>query len=171
MRKFFLLVVGLLFASSLLKAAGMLYVSTAEPTTSTVATSGQTAKVFLSLTPVKVQEITGKKMSFYQKISLKLAQLKVKRQLNKGKVFDMNSLAKSGDGDTRKFHWSSIVALCCGVIAFFVGYTGVPAIVFGAIGISKTGPNKKYKGLGFSIAGLAVGALGFLLALAILATL
>ncbi|MBX9781956.1 MAG: YqaE/Pmp3 family membrane protein [Chitinophagaceae bacterium] len=42
------------------------------------------AQTFLSLTPKKVEEMTGRKMSFKERIGLKLAQSKMKRQLKKG---------------------------------------------------------------------------------------
>jgi hypothetical protein len=81
-------------------------------------------------------------------------------------------VSKSPTGSkNRSFHWSSIVALCCGCVAFFTGFLGIPAIVFGAIGLAKTGPNKKFKGLGFSIAGLAIGAIGIITFFVLLAAL
>jgi hypothetical protein len=61
--------------------------------------------------------------------------------------------------DDRPFHWSAITALVCGALTLVSAFLFLPAIVFGAIGIAKTGPNKQYKGLGMSIAGLGLGAL------------
>jgi len=89
MRKFSLLVVALLFATSLLKAAGMIYVPTAAPENASVTPSLQNAKNFLSLTPAKVQEMTGKKMTLKEKIAFKLVQAKVKKQVKKGGSADI----------------------------------------------------------------------------------
>src|SRR4029079_9048816 len=44
---------------------------------------------FLKLTPEKYYEMTGKKMKLSQKVSLKLAQWKIKRMLKKGKTVDL----------------------------------------------------------------------------------
>ncbi len=84
MRKFSLLVVALLFATSLLNAAGMMYVPAATSENAAVVPSKQSVEKFLSLTPAKVQEMTGKKMTLKEKIAFKLAQSKVKKQMKKG---------------------------------------------------------------------------------------
>ena len=52
------------------------------------------AKTFIALSPAKVKEMTGKKMSFSEKVSLKIAQLEVKKQLKKGKEVDMTAMAQ-----------------------------------------------------------------------------
>lgn len=52
------------------------------------------AKTFLSLTPAKVKALTGKRMSFSEKVSLKVTQWDVKRQLKKGKEVDMAAYSK-----------------------------------------------------------------------------
>jgi hypothetical protein len=52
------------------------------------------AKTFLSLTPAKIQEMTGKKMTLGQKVSLKMAQMEVKKQLKKGKEVNMADMGK-----------------------------------------------------------------------------
>lgn len=52
---------------------------------------------FLSLQPKKYYEMTGKKMSLLQKISLKLAQHKVKRLIKRGKTVDLVAMSKGLD--------------------------------------------------------------------------
>lgn len=80
--------------------AGLLYVPTAASNLP-VAEKSKTdpfaaldAKTFLSLTPSKVKALTGKKMSFAEKISLKVTQWDLKRQMKKGKEVDMAAYAK-----------------------------------------------------------------------------
>src|SRR6476620_1009582 len=51
---------------------------------------------FLKLTPQKYYELTGKKMKLSQKISLKLAQWKIKRMLKKGKTVDLMAMRQKG---------------------------------------------------------------------------
>ncbi len=76
------------------------------------------AETFLSLTPEKISEMTGKKVSFTQKLSLKMAQKQVKRQLRKGKAIDMASVArKAAWGDN--FHWGAFL------LGLFLGPVGV----------------------------------------------
>lgn len=49
---------------------------------------------FLALTPTKIQEMTGKKMSLKEKVGLKLVQRDIKRQLKQGKEVNMGDMAK-----------------------------------------------------------------------------
>jgi hypothetical protein len=67
--------------------------------TMTDAFSKMDAQTFLSLTPAKVKEITGKKMTLGQKVSLKMAQAEVKKQLKKGKEVNLAEMGKkAGSG-------------------------------------------------------------------------
>lgn len=113
---------GLLLNSSLV--AGMIAVPVNQPAESkpvnTMATVLQTmdAATFLTLTPQKWQEMTGKKISITQKLSLKMAQKQVKRQLKKGKAVDMATVArKAAWGDN--FHWGAFL------LGMFLGPIGV----------------------------------------------
>lgn len=69
------------------------------------------------------------------------------------------SVIQNEGRDDRPYHWSAITALVCGGLTLFTGLLFLPAIVFGAIGVFKTGPQKEYKGLGMAIAGLGLGLL------------
>jgi len=80
---------------------------------------------FLNLTPKKYEEMTGKKMSMSQKISLKLAQKKIKRMLKKGEKVDLVAMSKKGI-DTSDFNIGGfllgIFPLLIGVlIAYLIG--------------------------------------------------
>jgi len=56
-----------------------------------------TAKQFLSLTPQKFQELTGKKMNLVQKVEFKMLQHKVKKMVKKGEVVTMADVQKKYD--------------------------------------------------------------------------
>lgn len=56
-----------------------------------------TAKQFLSLTPQKFQELTGKKMNLVQKIEFKMLQHSVKKMVKKGEVVTMADVQKKYD--------------------------------------------------------------------------
>jgi hypothetical protein len=56
-----------------------------------------TAKQFLTLTPKKYQELTGKKMNVFQKVEFKMLQHKVKKMVNKGEVVTMADVKKKMD--------------------------------------------------------------------------
>jgi hypothetical protein len=56
-----------------------------------------TAKQFLSLTPQKFQELTGKKMNLVQKIEFKMLQHKVKKLVKRGEVVTMADVQKKYD--------------------------------------------------------------------------
>jgi hypothetical protein len=74
---------------------------------------------FLKLTPQKYYELTGKKMKLSQKISLKLAQWKIKRMLKKGKTVDLVAMTTKKGIDTSDF---SIAGFLLG---FFLSLIGV----------------------------------------------
>lgn len=69
------------------------------------------------------------------------------------------SILQNEGNDDRPYHWSAITALVCGGLTIFTGLLFLPAIVFGVIGVFKTGPKKEYKGLGMALAGLGLGIL------------
>ena len=73
-------------------------------------------KQFLSLTPKKYYELTGKKMKLSQKISLKLAQHKVKRMIKKGKTVDL--VAMSRGIDTSDFN---VIGFLMGLVLSLIG--------------------------------------------------
>jgi hypothetical protein len=88
-----------------------------------------------------------KKFGLFNKLKQKLVRLSLKFIQNEGR-------------DDRPYHWSAITAfVCAGLTLFTGGLLFLPAIIFGAIGVFKTGPKKEYKGLGMSIAGLGLGLL------------
>jgi hypothetical protein len=79
-----------------------------------------------------------------------------------------SSSSKSGG----EWDWASIVSLSAGVLGLFVAALplGICAIVFGAIGMSRTSGGKR-KGKGFAIAGLILGILEVLLIFLVLGLL
>lgn len=93
--------------------------SNVEPTPSPFA--GMTIKDFLALTPKKYKELTGQKMTLSQKISLKIAQYKVKRAAKKNKQIE---LTKFADGiDTSDFSIGGLVlGLLLGPIGVLIAY-------------------------------------------------
>jgi hypothetical protein len=81
----------------------------------------RTLEEFLSLTPKKYTELTGKKMTLPQKVSLKIAQHKVKRAIKKGQSVDLNALSK--DVDTSNFNIGGFVlGLLLGIIGVLIAY-------------------------------------------------
>ncbi len=78
------------------------------------------AKTFLSLTPAKVQEMTGTKMTLGQKVSLKMAQLEVKKQLKKGKAVNMTEIGKKAEGGIN-FLWL-LVGFLLGIVGVVIAY-------------------------------------------------
>lgn len=123
---------------------------------------------FLKMDRAAFESITGKRMSMDQRLRFH----RLKRQAERNPTgYDSQTLVKLAETDNRKIHWASIVAICCGGVAFLTGAFSIPAIVFGAIGMSKSGPNKEYKGRGLALAGLVTGIVGVALWVIALAAL
>ena len=73
---------------------------------------------FLKLTPEKYYQMTGKRMKLSQKVSLKLAQWKIKRMLKKGKTVDLMAMRQKGI-DTSDFNIAGFL------LGFFLSLIGV----------------------------------------------
>lgn len=93
-----------------------------------------------------VVHVKKKKFGFFNKLKQKLVNLALKVNQIEGK-------------DDRPYHWSAITAAVCGGLTIFTLVLCLPAIIFGVIGVLKTGPKKEYKGLGMAIAALGIGLL------------
>ena len=107
------------------------------------AISKMDAKTFLTLTPAKVKEITGKKMTLNEKIGLKLAQRHVKKELKKGHEVNMaNVMSEEGN-----FNWGAAA------LGFFLGLIGI-LIVYLAFKNDKA-TARKSGWIGFAV-GLAI---------------
>ena len=126
MRKITILVLTVLFSISL--QAGIIYV----PSNSTdnakagKASSIETlkkfdAQTFLSLTPAKVQEMTGRKMTFSEKIALKIAQKNYKKELNTSKSLDTKDKNKM----LRLWLIFAVIAILASIIGIFVPFMWV----------------------------------------------
>lgn len=157
MRKITILLLAVAFAFS--SNAGIIYVpsnSTDNAKTGTLSTvdvlSQLDAKSFLALTPAKVAEMTGRKMTLNQKVNLKLTQRLVKKQLKKGNEVNMLEMAKrAGSGS---FNWGAAA------LGFFLGLIGI-LIVYLAFKNDKE-VARKSGWIGFAV-GVAVALLLFLI--------
>ena len=83
--------------------------------------AGMTISDFLSLTPRKYKALTGKKLSLPQKLSLKLAQVKVKKMMRKNKKIDLIAFAR--DIDTNNFDiLGFILGVALGPLGVLIAY-------------------------------------------------
>jgi len=99
----------------------------AEPAVSTTVTpkpspfAGMTIKQFLALTPKEYEKLTGKKLTVPQKVSLKIAQAKVKKMAKQNKQIDlykMNAGIDSSDFSIGGF----VLGLLLGIIGVLIAY-------------------------------------------------
>lgn len=115
------LVMGSLFvlqSAHAISNTSSLVVPVATPTvTSVEPDNDRLVQEFLKLTPKRYEELTGQKMSMSQKISLKLAQKKIKRMLKKGEKVDLVAMSKKGI-DTSDFN---IGGFLLGIFLFLIG--------------------------------------------------
>jgi hypothetical protein len=138
MRK--LIIVLLAAVISISSYAGIIYVPTnasdnakagVETTIEKVKSTNMDA--FLALTPAKVQEMTGKKMTFVQKIALKIVQKKFSKQLKKGKSIDIHDERQM----LRLWIIFALVALVLSILGIFItifwyisGLAWLAAVIF-----------------------------------------
>jgi hypothetical protein len=87
-----------------------------------------TAKQFLTLTPQKYQELTGKKLNLVQKVEFKMVQHKVKKMVKRGEVVTMSDVQK-------KFEDMSSM----NVLGFLLGLILGPVGVIIALILKETG--------------------------------
>jgi hypothetical protein len=83
---------------------------------------------FLALTPKKYKELTGEKLSFTQKISLKLAQKKVRKALRNNENIDSITMANAvdtSDFNIGGFVLGLLLSLVGVLIAYLIGDTSV----------------------------------------------
>jgi hypothetical protein len=87
-----------------------------------------TAKQFLTLTPQKYQDLTGKKLNLVQKVEFKMVQHKVKKMVRRGEVVTMSDVQK-------KFEDMSSM----NVLGFLLGLILGPVGVIIALILKETG--------------------------------
>ena len=123
MRKIIIVLLAVIFSVS--SYAGIIYVPAnasdnakagIETTIEKVKTTNMDA--FLALTPAKVQEMTGKKMTFGQKIALKMAQKKLSKQLKKGKSIDIHDERQM----LRLWIIFALVAIVLAILGLFIPF-------------------------------------------------
>jgi hypothetical protein len=92
---------------------------------------------FLALTPEKYYQLTGKRMSLFQKISLKLAQQKIKRMKRKGKPVDLVAMSKgveTSDFNLPGFVLGLVLSLLGVLIVYLIDKTDANMIKWAWIG-------------------------------------
>jgi hypothetical protein len=90
--------------------------------------SGMTVQDFLALTPKKYRELTGEKLSFTQKISLKLAQKKIRKAIKNNEKVDSATMANAldtSDFNIGGFVLGLLLSLIGVLIAYLIGDTTV----------------------------------------------
>lgn len=123
MRKIIIVLLAVVFSVS--SYAGIIYVpaNASDNAKAGVETTIEKVKAtnmdaFLSLTPAKIQEMTGKKMTFGQKIALKMAQKKLSKQLKKGNSID----TKDEKQMLRLWIIFALAAIVLAIIGWFVPF-------------------------------------------------
>ncbi len=123
MRKIIIVLLAAVF--SFPSKAGIIYVpgNASDNTKAGIETTIEKVKttnmdVFLALTPAKVEEMTGKKMTFGQKIALKMAQKKFSKQLKKDKSIDIHDQRQM----LRLWIIFALVALVLSILGIFVTF-------------------------------------------------
>jgi hypothetical protein len=94
-------------------------------------------KQFLSLTPKKYYELTGKQMKLSQKISLRLAQYKIKRMIKKGKPVDLVAMSRgigTSDFNVMGFVLGLVLNLIGVLIAYLIDNSDASLIKWAWIG-------------------------------------
>ena len=89
---------------------------------------GMSVEDFLALTPKKYKELTGEKLSFTKKISLKLAQKKIRKAIKNNEKVDSGTMANAldtSDFNIGGFVLGLLLSLIGVLIAYLIGDTTV----------------------------------------------
>jgi hypothetical protein len=103
-------------------------VPTRSDNTTVAPLSGMTVQDFLALTPKKYKELTGKKLSLTQKISLKLAQKKIRKAIKNNENIDstmMSNAVDTSDFNIGGFVLRLLLSVIGVLIAYLIGDTSV----------------------------------------------
>lgn len=90
--------------------------------------TGMTVQDFLALTPKKYKELTGEKLSITQKISLKLAQKKIRKAAKNNESIDSITMANAvdtSDFNIGGFVLGLLLSVIGVLIAYLIGDTSV----------------------------------------------
>ena len=90
--------------------------------------SDMTVKDFLALTPKKYKELTGEKLSLTQRISLKMAQKKIRKAIKNNESVDSATMANafdSSDFNIGGFVLGLLLSVVGVLIAYLIGDTTV----------------------------------------------
>ena len=90
--------------------------------------TGMTVQDFLALTPKKYKELTGEKLSITQKISLKLAQKKIRKAVKNNESIDSATMANAvdtSDFNIGGFVLGFLLSVIGVLIAYLIGDTSV----------------------------------------------
>ena len=90
--------------------------------------SGMSVQDFLALTPKKYKELTGEKLSFTQKIALKMAQKKVRKAIKNNENVDSTVMANAldtSDFNIGGFVLGLLLSVIGVLIAYLIGDTSV----------------------------------------------
>jgi hypothetical protein len=112
-----------------------------------------TAREFLTLTPKKFEELSGKKMNVVQRIEFKMLQHKVKKMVKKGEVITMADVAKKMEDD-------SLMNILGFLLGLILGPVGVIIVL-----ILKESGDMSQTAFRWSLYGLIIFLLWFLLVL------
>ncbi len=95
--------------------------SSAQPESSAAALSNMSVEDFLALSPRQYRELTGEKLSLTQKISLKIAQKKVKKAMKNNE--EVNAVTMQNALDTSDFNIGGFVlGLLLSVVGVLIAY-------------------------------------------------
>jgi phosphate-selective porin len=146
MKRIFALLIATIMLVSVTQAGIIAAPVSTDPVATNVSTAdalgNMDAKTFLTLTPAKVKEITGKKMTLKEKIGLKLAQRHVKRELKKGHEVNVAEALRA-EGN---FNWGAAA------LGFFLGLIGVLIVYLAFKNDKETARKSAWVGFGIWVA-------------------
>ena len=160
------------FAGSAASPAPALTKDTGPTVTGLFLQEGQsmTADDFLKLTPKQIKESTGEKMSLKERLALRYAQSKIKKEIKRGHAardtkFDLDEVVAEGGTSGM-----AVAGFVCSLVGLFIAglLLGALGVIFSAIALGKIKRTGK-RGKGLAIAGLVIGIIAIAGAALILA--
>ena len=125
------------------------------------------ASVVVESSELRLAEVAGRNNEMQNMVTIPAL------RLGAGLSFDKDLILEApivlAESERRTTYWASLTSMILGILAWLMPFLGLAALfsllalIFGAMGLGKSGASKEYKGGGMAITGFILGTLAVLI--------